>query len=245
MMRLQDKVAIVTGASSGIGRGIAELFLAEGAKVVMFDLNPHPDADKLGPNALCITGNVANSQEMTGLIDAAVANFGRLDIMVNDAGTASLEQITEMSDETWKSVLDVNLNGFFYGIRAAGAYMKKMNIKGSIINISSILGIVGFRNAGVYCASKGGINQLVRTAALELAPNAIRVNAIAPGFITTNMTKGLQDDPRARAGINAATPLGHFGEPADIAYAAVYLASDESKYVTGTVLYVDGGWTAQ
>lgn len=111
--------------------------------------------------------------------------------------------------------------------------------------MTSILGQVGFKTAGAYCASKGGVNQLTRTSALELATDGIRVNAIAPGFIKTQMTKGMQDNEDANKGICSATPLGHMGEPNDIAYAAVYLASDESKYVTGSILYVDGGWTAQ
>jgi len=123
--------------------------------------------------------------------------------------------------------------------------MKDNHIKGSIINMASILGQVGFPNAGAYCAAKGGVNQLTRTAALELASNAIRVNSIAPAFIKTPLTKGCQDNEGLNALITGATPLGCFGEPDDIAYAAVYLASDEAKFVTGSVLYVDGGWTAR
>ena len=150
-----------------------------------------------------------------------------------------------MPDKVWDKVLAVNLSGVFYGVRAAAAYMKKNKVSGSIINMASILGQVGFRGAGAYSAAKGGVNQLSRTAALELAPLGIRVNSIAPGFIKTGMTKGVEKDKASNAFVVGATPLGHMGEPDDIAYAAVYLASNESKFVTGSVLYVDGGWMAQ
>jgi len=244
-MRLQGKVAIVTGASSGIGKAIAEMFLREGAKVVLSDINPYPEIGKLGENSFFFPADVSNPKNVRDLVDAAVSHFGSLDIMVNNAGIGSLEEVSIMKDSTWQKVIDINLSGVFYGIRDAAAYMKSKKIKGSIINMSSILGQVGFRGASAYCAAKGGVNQLSRTAAIELAPDAIRVNSIAPGFILTEMTKGISSDPVAGAAVNAATPLGHMGEVNDIAYAAVYLASDESKFVTGSVLYVDGGWTAQ
>ena len=244
-MRLEGKVAIVTGASSGLGKAIAEMFLKEGAKVLFSDINPYPEIGLLGENAFFQTADVSKSQDVKALIDAAVARFGKLDIMVNNAGIGSLEDFSIMKNESWQKVLDINLNGVFYGTRDAAAFMKEKGIKGSIINMASILGAVGFRGASAYCASKGGVNQLVRGAALELALSGIRVNSIAPGFILTEMTKGLDADPAASAAIKAATPLGHMGEANDIAYAAVYLASDESKFVTGSILYVDGGWTAQ
>lgn len=244
-MRLQGKVAIVTGASSGLGKAIAEMYLKEGAKVLLSDINPYPEIGLLGDNAFFQTADVSKSQDVKALVDAAVARFGRLDIMVNNAGIGGLEEISVMKNESWQKVIDINLSGVFYGTRDAAAFMKEKGIKGSIINMTSILGAVGFKGAGAYCASKGGVNQLSRTAALELASSGIRVNSIAPGFILTEMTKGLDADPVAGAMIKAATPLGHMGESNDIAYAAVYLASDESKFVTGSVLYVDGGWTAQ
>ncbi|MFA7170057.1 MAG: SDR family NAD(P)-dependent oxidoreductase [Candidatus Paceibacterota bacterium] len=243
-MRLENKVAIVTGSASGIGKAIAEMFIAEGAKVVFSDITEIPGFVESENAAFCRT-DVSNSAEVNSLIAFTVEKFGKLDILVNDAGIGLTDEIATMTDETWNKVIGINLSGVFYGIRAASDYMIKNNIKGSIINMASILGRVGFRTAGAYCAAKGGVNQLTRTSALELAPNVIRVNSIAPGFIKTQMTKNVQDNEAANAGISAATPLGHMGEPNDIAYAAVYLASEESKYVTGSVLYVDGGWTAQ
>jgi NAD(P)-dependent dehydrogenase (short-subunit alcohol dehydrogenase family) len=242
-MRLSEKVAIVTGASSGLGQAIAEMFIKEGAKVIFSDINPYPGT--LPENGRFLKTDTANKEEVEALVSYAVSQFGRLDIIVNNAGVGLTAEVATMSDEIWDKVIAVNLSGVFYGVRAAAAYMKANKIKGSIINMASILGQVGFKTAGAYCASKGGVNQLSRTAALELAPSGIRVNSIAPGFIKTAMTKGIQDNEAANASIVSAIPLGYMGDPEDIAYAAVYLASEESKYVTGSVLYADGGWTAQ
>lgn len=243
-MRLENKVAIVTGASSGIGKAIAEMYLAEGAKVVFSDLSQQKGV-KLPENAAFCKADVSKVPDIKNLIDFTVKKFGRLDIMVNNAGIGLTGEVTAMTDKLWDKVIAVNLSGVFYGTRAAAKYMKAKKIQGSIINMSSILGNVGFRTAGAYCAAKGGVNQLTRTSALELAPYAIRVNSIAPGFISTNMTKGIEEDEASNNFITSSTPLGHMGEPADIAYASVYFASEESKFVTGSVLYVDGGWTAQ
>ena len=244
-MRLQNKVAIVTGAASGIGAATAKLFLEEGAFVVLADKNVCPLPEGMGERAECMNVDVIKKEEVEAMITKTVERFGTLDIIVNNAGIGFTSEITTMSDEVWEEVLAVNLSGVFYGMRAGGAYMKSSGVKGSIINMTSILGAVGFATAGAYNASKGGVNQLTRTAALELAPSGIRVNAIAPGFIKTNMTKGIQDNIDAHTMVVSATPLGHMGEPKDIAYAALYLASDESAFVTGSILYVDGGWTAQ
>ncbi|HPT08393.1 MAG TPA: SDR family NAD(P)-dependent oxidoreductase [bacterium] len=244
-MRLQDKVAIVTGASSGLGEAIAKMFLDQGAKLVFSDINDLPSDIKLNDRAVFFKADVSKKEEVQKLINFAVEKFGSLDIIVNNAGIGLTGDILSMDENIWHKVIDINLNGVFYGTQLASSYMKEHGIKGSIINTSSILGTVGFRGASAYCASKGGLNQLTKTSALELAPFGIRVNAVAPGFIKTKMTKNVEENEIANNFIKASTPLGYMGEPDDIAYAVVYLASNESKYVTGSILYVDGGWTAQ
>jgi NAD(P)-dependent dehydrogenase (short-subunit alcohol dehydrogenase family) len=243
-MKLENKVAIVTGASSGIGKAIAEKFVSEGASVVFSDIN-ECDVSRFNDKAAFFKCDVSKSSEVDNLIKECVDKFGRVDIMVNNAGIGSLGDSLTMTDDVWHKTIEINLSGVFYGIRAAGRVMKEKGIKGSIINMASILGTVGFNGALAYCASKGGVNQLTKTSALELSKLGIRVNSIAPGFIKTNMTKGVQEDNNMRHIIEGMTPLGYMGEPDDIANAAVFLASEDSKYVTGLILYVDGGWTAQ
>jgi NAD(P)-dependent dehydrogenase (short-subunit alcohol dehydrogenase family) len=242
-MRLENKVAIVTGASSGIGKAIAEMFVKNGASVIFSDVNVYPG--ELSEKSFFFKTDVSKVDDIKALIDFTVEKFGRIDIMVNNAGIGPTGEIADMADDVWNKVIATNLSGVFYGLRAVAHHMKENKIKGSIINTASILGQVGFKSAGAYCAAKGGVNQLTRTAALELAPFGIRVNSVAPGFIKTEMTKGIQDNKEANSLISNSTPLGYMGEPDDIAYAVTYLASEESKYVTGSVLYVDGGWTAQ
>ena len=243
-MKLQDKVAIVTGAASGIGLAIANLFVAEGAQVVYADINE--GGLKLdSARAIFAKCDVSSSLELDALIKTAIDKFGHLDIMVNNAGIGSLGGILDTTDEVWEKTLRVNLFGVFYGARAAARAMKERGVKGAIISLSSILGTVGLPGAVAYSATKGGVVQLTHAGALDLAPYGIRMNAIAPGFIATNMTKDVLGNSDFQKMVTANTPLGYVGEPNDIAQAALYLASDASKYVTGTVLYVDGGWTAR
>ncbi|MFA5023809.1 MAG: SDR family oxidoreductase [Patescibacteria group bacterium] len=243
-MRLNNKVAVVTGASSGLGLAIANLFMAEGAKVIFADLKEaglELDAAK----AVFIHCDVSKKEDVEALMTAVMTKFSRLDIFVNNAGIDSSGGILETTDETWEKTLAVDLTGVFYGTRAAGKLMKEKGIKGSIINIGSIAGLVGFNNTLAYGTAKGGVIQLTRAAALDLAPYGIRINAIAPGVIATNMTKDYLNNPDFKKMVETNTPLGYVGEANDIAQAALYLASDDSRYVTGAILPVDGGWTAR
>ena len=245
-MRLKDKVAIVTGANSGIGRAVAEKFVSEGAKVVFSDINgDESSVSEFGEAAIFVRCDVTKSKEVDELVAKAVEKFGKLDIIVNNAGIGGLGGIVDVTDESWNKTIEINLSGVMYGMRAAAKEMKKNAAGGSIINTSSILGSVGFEGAIAYCAAKGGVVQLTRSGALDLAKDKIRANAVAPGFIETGMTKDVLAASEFNKFVISSTPLGYVGEPADIANAVLYLASDESRYVTGTVLFVDGGWTAK
>jgi NAD(P)-dependent dehydrogenase (short-subunit alcohol dehydrogenase family) len=243
-MKLENKIAIVTGAASGIGQAIADTYVAEGAHVVYADLS-QGDLKLDSEKAIFIKCDVSKKEEVENLVKATVEKFGKLDIMVNNAGIGDSNGVLDATYENWDKVISINLSGVFYGAHLAALAMKDKGIKGSIINMSSILGSVGLAGAVSYCAAKGGVVQLTHASALDLAPHGIRINAIAPGFIATNMTKGILANEGFNNMIKANTPLGYVGEPQDIANAALYLASDDSKYVTGTILYVDGGWTAR
>ena len=244
-MRLENKVAIVTGGASGIGKKIGEEFLNQGAKVIFSDIHEDVDfLDEYGGDAIYVKCDVSNSDEVKALVQKSVDEYGKLDVMVNNAGIGDEKTILDVTDESWESVIGVNLSGVMYGMREAAKVMNEMDIDGSIINMSSILGKVGFNGAISYCASKGGVVQLTRAGAIDLAKTGIRVNGVAPGFIKTKMTEGILENDEFRSFIEGSTPKGHVGEVEDIAHAAVYLASDESKYVTGEIIYVDGGWRA-
>lgn len=238
MYNLKDKVAIVTGSSSGIGLSIAQELEKNGAKVIYSDIKEE------GENPNYFKCDVSDYNQMKDLVDFTVDKHGQLDIMVNNAGIGALGGILDVSLEDWQKVIDVNLSGVFYGTQLAALKMKDLKIKGSIINISSILGSVGLKSALAYCTSKGGVVQLTRAAALDLALDNIRVNIIAPGFIATEMTKDVLANQEFSQMVKQNTPMERVGEVLDIAGAALYLASPISKFVTGTVLHVDGGWTA-
>lgn len=249
-MRLEGKVAIVTGAGSGIGAASAKLFAKEGAKVVVADWIEEggnqtvSEIKTAGGEAIFVKTDVSKAADIDALVSKCVEAFGKLDILYNNAGVVSQGKIEATTEEDWQKVIDVDLKGVFLGCKRAIPEMEKTG-KGKIISTASIAGLVGFDGIAAYCAAKGGVVNITRELALECAPKKINVNAIAPGVIETNMTKDILADPKQKEGMLAATPYPRLGVPDDIAYAALYLASDESDFVTGHTIVVDGGWIAK
>lgn len=247
-MRLQNKVAIITGAGSGIGRAVALTFAKEGAKVVAADWAEKGGQEtvnlvkQVGGEAVFVKTDVSQAADIEKMVAICLENFGQVDILVNNAGIAKMGPLHQTSEEDWNAVLNVNLKSVFLASKKVIPEMLKQG-QGKIVNVASIAGLVGFEGAGAYCASKGGIIALSREMAIEYAKNKINVNCIAPGIIKTAMTKDMINDSATRQGFEMSTPYPRLGEPEDIAMAALYLASDESDFVTGEVLVVDGGWT--
>ena len=251
MKRLQGKVAIVTGSKRGIGKGIALAFGREGCSVVVSDHTEDSEAKgmvdeikKMGSEAIFVKADVSKEKDIKRLVEKAVKRFRKLDIMVNNAGIFTFGTADAITEKEWDKIMDVNLKGVFFGTKYAAKQMLKQR-KGRIINISSIAGIVGFAGASAYCASKGGVTEFTREAALDYAKHGITVNAINPGVIQTKMTKALIEDKAMRKQFLENTPVGRIGMPEDIGNAAVFLALDESGFITGHNLVVDGGWTAK
>ncbi len=238
------KVAVVTGAARGIGRAIAERLAGEGADVVVCDLQAEWLADTvaavqgLGRKALPLAVDVGNGEAVNACVAEVVKVFGKVDIMVNNAGITKDTLLVRMSDDDWDAVLRVNLKGTFLFSRAVAKYMMKQR-SGAIINIASVIGLIGNAGQCNYAASKAGVIALTKSTAKELASRGVRVNAIAPGFISSKMTDALSQEVRDQMMANI--PLARFGEPSDIAKAVVFLASDEASYVTGQTLSVNGG----
>lgn len=248
MSRLQDKVAIVTGAARGIGKAIAKTFANEGAFVFMTDVlqdelfNVAQEINQFEHRAAAIIHDVSQETEWQKVIDFVLERKSSIDVLVNNAGIGGKQNVLKTNLIDWEKIQNVNLLGTFLGIKHVAEVMKQNN-KGSIINISSIYGLIGTGEAASYHASKAGVVGLTKTAAIELAPYNIRVNTIHPGIIKTEMTKQKVENDTLSAELRKRTPLPFFGEPIDIAYGALYLASDESRFVTGTELVIDGGYT--
>jgi glucose 1-dehydrogenase len=247
---LEDKVAVITGASSGIGEAITYRFAKEGCKVVVNYYGGSKRAEEvvqkvkdLGGDAIAVQGDVTIEEDIIHLVQSAVDHFGTLDIMVNNAGIENQIESHKMPLSDWKKVIDTNLTGAFLGSREAINYFVENDIKGNVINMSSVHEMIPWPQFVHYASSKGGIKLMTETLALEFAPRHIRVNNIGPGAINTPINAEKLADEMQKKEIESMIPMGYIGEPEEIAACAAWLASSESSYVTGITLFADGGMT--
>jgi NAD(P)-dependent dehydrogenase (short-subunit alcohol dehydrogenase family) len=248
--RLDEQVALVTGASMGLGYGIAKALANAGARVVVAARNVAAleelaaEIGEEGGEALPLPLDLRDVGQIDAAFNQARDRFGRLDILVNNAGLGANQPALAVTEADWDEMMAVNLKGLFFCCQAAGKLMLAQG-HGRIVNMSSQASVVGIRDHAVYCATKGGVNQLTRVLALEWSAQGVTVNAIAPTFIYTPGTAGRLDNPEYLGGVLARLPIGRVGTISDVAAAVIYLASPAGALVTGTVLLVDGGWTAQ
>ena len=251
-MRLKDKVAIITGANSGIGKAIAERFAAEGAHVAV-NHRPSSENEKkaaevvsnLATEGMSVAADVSKREDVERAFSAVVERFGRLDIAVANAGIEIKRPFLEVTDDEWNSVIGVNLYGAFLVAQSAARQFVRQGSGGKIIFNSSVHEDIPFPGYTAYCASKGGVRMMMRNLAVELGPHKINVNNIAPGAIATPINQQVLDDPKAMQEALTEIPWGRFGQPEEVAALATFLASDEADYVTGSTYYIDGGLTQQ
>ncbi len=255
-MRLEGKVALISGGARGMGAAEARLFAREGASVVIGDVleeegrRVEAQIGEAGGQALFLSLDVTSESDWSNAVAAAVSRFGKLDVLVNNAGVTGAGggggpvMVEETTVEVWDRIMDVNAKGVFLGTKAAIPEMRRAG-GGSIINISSIYGLVGSGGSSAYHASKGAVRLLTKATAIQYAGEGIRANSVHPGFIETPMTAAIRADPDRNRRMLSGTPLGRLGVPDDVAYGVLFLASDESSFMTGSELVIDGGWTAQ
>ena len=243
-MKLKGKVALVTGAAQGIGKAVALLLARNGADIIVSDINLEKaeetarEVEGLGQRALAVKTNVAEANDVEKMVQTALERFGRIDILINNAGITRDKLLLRMSDEDWDAVLGVNLRGTFLCTRAVIRPMAKQK-SGKIVNIASVVGTMGNAGQANYVASKAGVIGFTKTVAREYAPRGINVNAIAPGYIETPMTEALPE--KAKEELKRMIPMDRLGKPEDVAEAVLFLVSEASTYITGQVLHVNGG----
>ena len=245
-MRLKDKTAIITGGGSGIGLATARAFCKEGAKVILFGRRKEKlvsAANELGDSVLIVQGDMTHNDDLDQLINKTLNNFKGIDILVNSAGLFNGAPLHEISDSQWDEMMDINIRSVFQLTRRVLPIMMAQK-SGSIVHISSILGLIAVPQVAAYNVSKGALNQFSRSIAVEYGPYGIRSNSICPGLIETDMTADLMKDTSLMQEWSKEYPIGRFGKPEDVASACLFLASEESSFITGTVLPVDGGFTA-
>ena len=250
-MRLENKVAFISGGARGMGAAEAKIFAAEGAKVVVGDVldeegrQTEAAINEVGGECLFVHLDVTDEGSWGQAVAETVSRFGKLDILVNNAGiTGGIGHLEDTTSEDWDRVMDINAKGVFLGTKAAIPEMRKAG-GGSIINISSVYGLVGSGGSTAYHASKGAVRLLTKSTAIQYAGDGIRANSVHPGIIETAMTEATLADPERSQRWMTGTPLGRRGVPEDVAYGVLFLASDESSFMTGSELVIDGGWTAQ
>ena len=250
-MRLADRVAIITGAGAGIGAATAELFAREGARVIIADQDANAAATiakRVGAQAVALSADVRKNADAKAMVDGAVKAFGRLDILVNNAGRGILGTVVTTAEDDWDDIVAVNLKSVFLCSKHAIPVMKK-NGGGVIVNVASTVAVAGIPDRAAYVASKGGVAALTRAMALDHVADNIRVNAVAPGVIWSNyydkMMQQVPDPVAFKQGLKDRAPMGRIGEPKDIANAILFLASDESSFATGSMMLIDGGYTAR
>jgi len=247
---LKDKVCIITGSTKGIGKAIARGYAKEGAKVVVVARNQDMCTEvakeleaEYGVESIGIKTDVTKLDEISNLMDQTQERFGKIDVLVNNAGSALTKKIQDIKEEEWDHVVDLDLKSVFFCSQQAGIRMMETG-GGCIINVASILGIVALKEVSPYCASKGGVIQLTKAMALEWAGHNIRVNALCPGYVITDINREKLSDERISSKLIKKTALGRLAEVEDLVAPAVFLAQDESGYMTGQNLVIDGGWTA-
>ncbi|MDE1167853.1 MAG: SDR family oxidoreductase [Pseudomonas sp.] len=249
-MKLQDKVALITGAGAGIGEATARLFAREGAKVIVADRNIELAlnvAESIGSQAFAVQADVAVAAQVQAMVKQSVAHFGGLDILVNNAGFGTLGTVVSLDEDTWDQVIDVNLKGVFLCSKYAIPEIVRRG-GGAVVNLASTISVVGIKDRAAYVAAKGGVAALTRAMALDHALQGVRVNSVAPGVIASSyydkIFENVPDPVAFKQGLEARSPLNKMGEPVDIANMILFLSSNDSSFATGAMFTVDGGYTA-